>query len=372
MGKEDKKDTRSVMVIQSNKLIEAYYDDDLTATEHKLIRYAASKIKKPEDFPHVTFTVQEFLEVSGVKGNSYYERFEKIADELSRKRIKIKHEDTTGYFPYLQAIIYKDGVVHLTFNNYIKPMLLQLKKEYTTYDYRYIGDMRSSYTIRIFELLRQYVKIGHRRIKVDTLRKMLGLGNKYKQYGQFKLRVLKQAQKELDEKEGLTFTFNEIKTGRKVTELAFHIKTKKDVFIAPSKKEEQFVKEVMYLLESYPFDIPQDKIKEWQGYSIDLIKDAFDAVVERNMDNPFAYITAVLKQKQKELKEFKAEIKSSDPKKVKKIKEFIDFYKQDKIPPSDFMLKYLFENKMSQEFSEKEALEMWEMDGEYILETLGK
>lgn len=52
---------------------------------------------------------------------------------------------------------------------------------------------------------------------------MLGVGDKYKQYGQFKLRVLQQAKKELDKKESLTFSFDEIKEGRKVVEIILNI-----------------------------------------------------------------------------------------------------------------------------------------------------
>lgn len=48
---------------------------------------------------------------------------------------------------------------------------------------------------------------------------MLGVGDKYKQYGQFKLRVLQQAKKELDKKESLTFSFDEINKAEKLLKL---------------------------------------------------------------------------------------------------------------------------------------------------------
>lgn len=66
------------LVIQSNHLIEAYYATDLNATEHKIIRYAAAKVaKKPETFPHVEFSVQEFLKAAGgLRGRNYYPEFD--------------------------------------------------------------------------------------------------------------------------------------------------------------------------------------------------------------------------------------------------------------------------------------------------------
>lgn len=33
------------LIVQFNSLIEAVYDSDLTETEHKILRYAASKVK---------------------------------------------------------------------------------------------------------------------------------------------------------------------------------------------------------------------------------------------------------------------------------------------------------------------------------------
>ncbi|MBO1001630.1 RepB family plasmid replication initiator protein [Pseudogracilibacillus auburnensis] len=51
------------------------------------------------------------------------------------------------------------------------------------------------------------------------LQQMLGVGDKYKQYGQFKLRVLQQAKKELDKKESLTFSFDEINKAEKLLKL---------------------------------------------------------------------------------------------------------------------------------------------------------
>lgn len=365
----EKKSTALDFVVQSNNLVEAFYDSDLTATEHKIIRYAASKIKKnPSDFPTITFDVQEFIEAAGLKGNSYHERFEKVADELTRKRIKIKSEDKIGWFPYLQALIYKDGMVELTFNSFIEPMILQLDTEFTKYNYRYIGDMKSGYTIRIFELLKQYAPIGERRFKVDTLKKMLGVEDKYAQYGQFKLRVLKQAQKELDKKEDLTFTFDEIKQGRKVVEVVFNIKVKNIPSFKPKyiENQTQFVKEVSYLLESYAFKIPEEKLSKWQGYSIEALKEVFDEVQNKKMGSPFAYISTVLKAKAKESDALVEKVNTKDEKSAKAINEFIKEYYSTEVIPDWFLLEKFVKFMKNRDFTDEEIEQIWYADKDYI------
>ena len=86
--------------------------------------------------------------------------------------------------------------------------------------------MNSVYSIRIYELLKQYERIRKRKLTLEELRYFLGIEKeKYIQYGHLKNKVLLVAQKEINEKTDIQFTFNEIKTGRKVTGFEFDIKS---------------------------------------------------------------------------------------------------------------------------------------------------
>ena len=74
--------------------------------------------------------------------------------------------------------------------------------------------LKSSYAIRIYELLKQYEKLQERTFLLDELRKMLGAEDIYPAYGNFKQRVLLPAQKELKKKTDISFEIEEIKKGR--------------------------------------------------------------------------------------------------------------------------------------------------------------
>jgi hypothetical protein len=86
--------------------------------------------------------------------------------------------------------------------------------------------LQSSYSIRIYELLKQYEKLRERSFQLSELREKLGIEDtEYSLYGNFKQRVLLQAQKELVKITDITFEFKEKKLGRRVVGVLFFIRS---------------------------------------------------------------------------------------------------------------------------------------------------
>jgi len=323
MGKSEKLEAKEAMalVVQHNDLVEAYYDMDLTVNEHKIIKYAVSKIKLNDtQFPDYSFDVKEFAQAAGVKGNNYHAQIERIADELSKKRIKVKSQKAVGWFPWFSAIVYQRGVVHISFNPLIKDSLLQLEEKFTNYPFKVISPLKSAYSLRLFELLKQYETIGYRRIKIEDLRNMLGINGKYPEYSNFKQRVIRHAHKELVKKTKLSFEFEEVKQGRKVVALDFHIKSdykneqlelfdggkengKSEIIeeieeVLPIEEENPFVKEANARLKQNGIFIAEDTLKSWEKYGMDLIEEVIDDVRGKtHIDSYPAYLTSMLKKK---------------------------------------------------------------------------
>lgn len=327
----------------------------------------------PDDFPSVTFTVREFLDAGGIKGDGYYSRFEKIADDLSRKRIKIKTEKNIGWLPWLSALMYEDGEVRLTFNIMLKEMLLDLDEQFTKYDYKYIGNMRSAYTIRLFELLKQYAPIRRRRVHLDVLRNMLGTGDKYKQYGTFKLRVLQQAQKELAEKGEITFDFDEIKKGRRVVAIDFtiHSSNKGSTKISIIETgSDAFIKEGELLLVNYNIKIPEERLATWSKYGIELLNEVLKEISGKDIRNYPAYIEKILETKQKELQAARDDIDTSESNHADLLVGFINDTKSKEVIP-EFMLKDEFNNYVKRHISDESIIEqLWKDNEIYILDRV--
>lgn len=372
---DTKNKSNEIQVYQSNRLVEAFWDNDLSATEHKIIRYAAAKMKNHQaDFPVISFTVSEFLSAGGIKSNNYHAKIEKIADELSKKRVKIKTLDNKQmrWLPWFSDIYYNNGIIQIEFNEKLKPLLLMLNGQFTRYPYGYIGDMRSSYTIRLFELLKQYAPIGKRRIKIDTLKRMLGIEGKYKKYSHFKSRVLNQAKKELDRKEKLTFEFEEIKQGRRVIELIFYIEMEKQLSfddIEDTNEEVIFLKEAKLLLEGYGYQIPDHKVKKWKKYGIEMLNGVLKEINDRKtkMDSPFAYIDKVLESKYEDKMKIQENLTGDETDK-KYITEFmmkkISYYERS---TPDWFVKRDFERQWKGELNQEKIDALWEKNKDYIL-----
>lgn len=222
---------KSALVVQSNKLIEASYR--LRIGQQKFLRLMASRIKKDDaDLKSYEFKVADIMELFNTKNKSNYSEIPRQIKELMGNVLTFKEGKRTTYVPFL-ALAENDegsGILSVQFHPVLKSMYICLNKEnpFTIYELSNTLKLRSIYSLRFYELLKQYQKIGSREMKIEDIRKLFELTEtEYIRYNDFKRKVIFQAQKELKEKTDICFEFDEIKTVRKVTSLKFHIKTNK-------------------------------------------------------------------------------------------------------------------------------------------------
>ena len=222
-------DISNFVVTQSNNLVEAHYSTELTAHAHKIARLILSLIK-PDDADVRTYTVsitalKQYLGISpDARWKSFYDRLKDTSKKLNKQPIEIRQKNgDTVVASFLSAykISPKEGQVTFEISSLLKPFLLDLRNNYTSYLLANIPKLKSGYSIRVYELLYQYKRIGKRTFKLDDLQKKVG--SDYTLYGDFKRKVLNQAQKDLKLHTDLNFIFDEIKTGRKVTSIEFII-----------------------------------------------------------------------------------------------------------------------------------------------------
>lgn len=221
--------TDRFIVTQSNDLIEASYSPALTARAHKVARLIFSLIS-PEDADLKLYTVEinalkRFL---GYKANVTWGRFnddlKDIAQRLNKEPITInggKGKTLTAFFIAAYEIDLKKGIVTFEVPSMLKPYLFQLKNNFTKYPLKHIPRLKSSYSIRLYELLYQYRIIGSRVFEIDDLQRKIG--SDYGKYSHFKSRVLAIAERDLSDYTDIRFEYDEIKSGKKVERLEFFI-----------------------------------------------------------------------------------------------------------------------------------------------------
>jgi plasmid replication initiation protein len=104
-------------------------------------------------------------------------------------------------------------------------MIVDYKDSFTRLNLNVLAKL-SPKSFRMYELLKQYEDTGFRTMTLDELRDIFDLTGQYKLYGSIKQRVVDKAQKDLEKYADITFTYDEIKQGRAVYRLNFHIRSK--------------------------------------------------------------------------------------------------------------------------------------------------
>lgn len=222
----------SRQVVKSNNLIQI--PNKLSLLEYKLILVLISGINKDDDdFKEHSINIKEFMEWSGVKGNGYYDLIRKTAKNLTETSQEIFDGKKYQRFPWLYSAEYSPNNpnIIIRFHPFLKPYLLKLKDKFTKYLLNNASQIKSVAAIKLYESLKmhEYQKKNDKwsvNFEITKLKETLGLSEKYSNYTTFKRRVLENSQRELKEKTDIEFSFSELKTGRKITNILFKVSLK--------------------------------------------------------------------------------------------------------------------------------------------------
>ena len=231
----------SLIVTQSNKLIEARYN--LPLGELRLILTMIARIQpEDEDFKEYRINVREFAGFLGIDKNSAYREFDKITTTIMTRVLIFDEFDGPLKVGWVSSAKYieNEGAVLLCFDPKLKPYLLQIKGNFTSSKLDMLLSFKSQYTMRVYNLLKQYENFKSREIDLKPLREILGIGEEqYDLYSNFKNRILEPVKKELESKADLYFEFDEIKYGRRVGAIRFNIITKKPTNTLSDNQDKQ-------------------------------------------------------------------------------------------------------------------------------------
>lgn len=214
-------------ICKDNKLVNASYK--LSVGELKLILAISSMVNPfDEEFKEYIISIKEFaklLQIDLSTNKNFYSRVKRASSLLLSKRVTIHEKDGDFQTAWLAGIKYYDkkGKVAVSFHPRLKKYYLQLQ-EYTKYRLRNITNLNSEYSLKLYEALKQYEKIGERVYTVDELKKFLSVEKQYDRFYDLKRRILNVTQKEISEKTDIYFNFEEIKEGRSIKSVKFYIK----------------------------------------------------------------------------------------------------------------------------------------------------
>lgn len=227
------------LVVKSNELINARMNG-FSVAQIRLFEMLIAQLEKEQDeFQPQRIYLSDFVSGTGTKHKGEFERAREVTKSLMGHVIEIWDGDKLKQRNILYRADYdkKKPYVEIVFHPDLRPYLLQLKERFTSYDVRNILALKKIHSIRLYQLLKQYLFTGTCTFEVDRLKYILGVENKYKKYNDFKKYAIQAAQKELSAKCDITFEFEEIKKGRKVELLKFIIHRQQGKF--PSNKKDE-------------------------------------------------------------------------------------------------------------------------------------
>ena len=220
-----------LVVTKANKLVEASYR--LNVSEQRMMALLVTQIHPDdEELKPYRFTVGDLGELisdgdnSERKQQSLYSRVKALTRGLLEKVVQIQEPDGLLQIHWLSSAKYYDGTgaVELKFAAEMKPYLLQLQERFTSYKLGNVVKLRSRYSVRLYELLKQYEQLGKRSFELPELRRVLGLADgELALWADFRRKVLEVAQRELPKKTDLGFSYTVRKRGRAIAFVDFKI-----------------------------------------------------------------------------------------------------------------------------------------------------
>lgn len=225
----------------------------LDVIEQRIILTAIAKVPAGEVTDEELYSVSasDLVEL-GSNQTKVYGQMKDAAKTLFNRYLTLTVEDgenlRTRYLRWVQTIDYADqeSRIYLRFSKDLLPFISDIQREFTRFNLIDLTGIRSSYAIRLYAMLMQYQSTGKLAIKVDDLRERFELGDKFKQYGHLKVRVVEPAIQAINEGERtqIKVSYKEKKIGRRVDSLIFTFKLKnavinKDGSIATTLPDEQ-------------------------------------------------------------------------------------------------------------------------------------
>jgi plasmid replication initiation protein len=211
-------------ITKHNQLVQASYK--LSLTGQRVFILILGKIKPKEPLKaYYEVTAEEFSRIYNLSPKTAYRDLENGLNELYNADIRLN--DLSLKILTRRRIVdeakyhYGEGKISISFPEKLHPFLCDIKNQYTEYRIGQVANLKSAYSIRMFELLLQFKTTGNRTITIKNLRDWFRIEKKYKTYADLNKRVIKPSISELNTKTKLSITYAITKKNRGAHALSF-------------------------------------------------------------------------------------------------------------------------------------------------------
>ena len=284
------------IAVRPNALIEARYD--LTSRQNDIMDMVLSKLEDDNNYLY-ELNVNEYRKLYKGDTSNIYRDLKKAVKSMEGAGFYLINSTDKGteketFFVWFASIDYleKEGRIVVEIGQRLKGLLVEMKKR-IYYKIEYPLNFSSIYSKRIYYYIKSFEDTGWRIDNLDKLRIKLRCPKSYDKYGLFRTKVLDMAYEEINNYSDISFEYEEIKTGRKVTSLKFNIKRNKNANdeIAATKEDPKKdinvdnIKLVQSIIENIN-DIDASKILNIACGDIEKIKEKYSIISKfKNVNN---------------------------------------------------------------------------------------
>lgn len=238
---------REYVVTQSQALIQAAYA--MTVMEQRLllacISQVDSRLPMPENNTY-TLTVEQAKDLFFTNENAQnvYRDMARAVEKLYERDVKIQLPDNeTLQTRFVSAIVWSPDKyqITLTFASKIRPYLSELRNNFVGYKLKNVVQLTSSYAIRLYEKLVGWALQGqyYKEMEIAEFREMLAIGDKYKQIGELKKRVIELAVEQINANTDFTLDVSFKKCKREVRWIQLRFNQKAEAKAADLEAKQQ-------------------------------------------------------------------------------------------------------------------------------------
>ena len=225
---------KNYIVTKGEKLLKARYQ--LGELALKLISIIYSNVRRSDEVgKDYQIKVSDIAKLMNKNYGDIYKLLKEATDQMLENPIKIDLNESDDpkkkkwvKFNWISDALYENGIITFTISKRLKPFILDLQKKFVQYRLENILNLKGTYVIRLYEILKDiYNKKSRYEIKpeyiisVAELKEMLEIPKSYQYSSGIKIRILEKAKKQFLKHTDLCFEYEEIKEGKKVTHLKF-------------------------------------------------------------------------------------------------------------------------------------------------------
>ena len=222
-------------LVEKRNILNEVRKNNMSLQELRFFSIYLSKINaRDKSTRRVKFPLKDFQKIMEL-GRMNIQHLQNVTDSLLGKVVSVPIEKGgyTSFQLFKRCTVSKDELeqwyVEIDAHDDALPLMFDFKKEYFTYELWNALRLKSGNQLRMYELLKQYEKIGELKMPLQKLRDGLGIAaEEYPRWDNFKRRVLDSCQQALQENTDIKFTYNLIRAGRKITGIHFHIEKNYD------------------------------------------------------------------------------------------------------------------------------------------------